>query len=363
MSSKVFISYAHKDEEFIHKLALDLEDRKVPVWVDHGDLHGGMDWESEIKNNIRGCQVFILMISPRSMASQYVMKEIDWALEYGKPIVPLFYQNTKLTKAQEQKLSGFQYHFFNRGGYANNLTDLLQALRHHNVQADTDSAAVAQRRRQRLGQAVKPNWGQVFAKTPGWAFAWSLGWAIFWVVLLLIAFVLDSDNGELSSFVMAPLGGAFGGFLGGLGAGLFTMFALRHHTTNIGWKHMRVSIWIWGFIGPVGAFAVGAISVILFTTFNAFVPSACDGGLAECIGQGFGEALGYALVVILVALLWALIAVFGVGLIAGWFAVRRIRRLEPGILGRQAIWVMIGWGLGAIGALLGTGLVLDLFLS
>jgi hypothetical protein len=36
------------------------------------------------------------------------------------------------------------------------------------------------------------------------------------------------------------------------------------------------------------------------------------------------------------------------GLIAGGVAVRKIRRLEPGILGRQSAWVVIGWGLGAL---------------
>jgi hypothetical protein len=32
--------------------------------------------------------------------------------------------------------------------------------------------------------------------------------------------------------------------------------------------------------------------------------------------------------------------------------VRHIRRLEPGILGRQAIWVVLGWGAGAVVAVM-----------
>jgi uncharacterized membrane protein YeaQ/YmgE (transglycosylase-associated protein family) len=40
---------------------------------------------------------------------------------------------------------------------------------------------------------------------------------------------------------------------------------------------------------------------------------------------------------------YSLIAFLMIGTVAGWLAVRHIRRLEPGILGRQAIWVIISY--------------------
>ena len=60
---------------------------------------------------------------------------------------------------------------------------------------------------------------------------------------------------------------------------------------------------------------------------------------SECVGLLIG---------ILIGLMSSIGVVLVVGLVAGAVAVRRIRRLEPGILGRQAAWVVIGWGLGAV---------------
>jgi hypothetical protein len=66
----------------------------------------------------------------------------------------------------------------------------------------------------------------------------------------------------------------------------------------------------------------------------------------------------HVLFAILVGILSGLAAVLIVGLVAGAIAVRRIRRLEPGILGRQTAWVVVGWGLGAVvGVVAGFGLV------
>jgi hypothetical protein len=42
-------------------------------------------------------------------------------------------------------------------------------------------------------------------------------------------------------------------------------------------------------------------------------------------------------------------------------AVRHIRRLEPGILGRQAFWVVLGWGLGADVAAIASMVIFSLF--
>ena len=45
---------------------------------------------------------------------------------------------------------------------------------------------------------------------------------------------------------------------------------------------------------------------------------------------------------------FAEIGMLFIGMGGGSVVPRRCRRLEPGILGRQAFWVVLGWGLGAI---------------
>jgi hypothetical protein len=363
MVGKVFISYAHKDQAFIHKVALDLEEQGAPVWLDHGDLHGGMDWQTQIEENIKDCAVFILMISPRSLASRYVLQELDWALQYQKPVIPLFYQNTKLKPDLDGKINGFQYLFFNQGSFSDNFIDLSQALAKQGVQVNTDPQAIEARRKARFGKSQPVKWGTVLAKTPGWALAWSFGWALFWLVLSLLSLVSGAGSEDLGdNLLLAIFSGGVGGFVGGLGAGLFTMVALRRYADNISWRHMRMSIWIWGIIGPVGTFIVVAISLSLAAAGSLVDSGPCTGGFADCLGQGIGDAIGSAILLILIALLWALISVTSIGFVAGWFATRRMRKLEPGILARNSLGVMVGWGLGGLVSVIAAAAVLG-FLS
>jgi len=50
---------------------------------------------------------------------------------------------------------------------------------------------------------------------------------------------------------------------------------------------------------------------------------------------------------------FAEIGMLFIGMDSGSIILRRCRRLEPGILGRQAFWVVLGWGLGAVLAMAG----------
>ena len=44
MAQEVFISYSHRDDEFVLRLASDLEDRGASVWIDRGNIQGGEQW-------------------------------------------------------------------------------------------------------------------------------------------------------------------------------------------------------------------------------------------------------------------------------------------------------------------------------
>ncbi len=261
MSGQIFISYSRRDQEFVFKLANDLEARGGRVWLDQADIRGGTQWRQSIDNGIEQASAFLLLISPDAMDSEYVNFELELAEEQGKPIFPLIYRRTNIP----ENLSRFQFINFTKGGYQKNLTDLLAGLSSQGIdfQAAPELASEEQanRRRELMGAPIKVRWGTVLKKIPGWAFAWGLGWGIFWVVFaILLAF---SDNSSGSVFLL-PIGGFVGGLMGGLLAGLITMIALRHNAANISWKHMKSSIRIWGLVGPVGtAIAFGLVILLI----------------------------------------------------------------------------------------------------
>ena len=364
MPEWLFISYSRRDQEFVLRLATDLEDRGAQVWIDQGDIQSGERWRESITRGVQNCKAFVLVVSPDSINSKYVAEELSLALKQRKPIIPLMYRKTDIPAMLNAQLEGYQFLDFRKGGYAQNLSDLVAALEAHGVALhaarELTAEERARRRRQRLGAPIATDWGAVFSKMPGWAFAWGIGWAIFWMALLFASMILG--NSEFERFPVRLVGGMAvsgfaGGLIGGLLAGFFTMLALRHNAGSIRWKHMSPAISIWGLVGPIGALAAGAIGLAGFQSVSAD----CAGlSLNECAGSIIGNAIGNAVLMAFAAIGYAVAALFGIGVVAGWLAVRHIRRLEPGILGRQAIWVVLGWGGGAVAATIGTLMVASL---
>lgn len=352
MSGSIFISYSRQDQEFVFKLANDLESRGGKVWLDQADIRGGTQWRQSIAKGIQQSSAFLLLISPDSMKSEYVNVELEIAEEQGKPIFPLIYRRTDIP----DNLSRFQFIDFTQGGYQKNLTDLLSGLSIQGIEfhdaPELTADEQASRRRELMGAPVKVRWGTVLKKIPGWAFAWGLGWGIYWIVMAI--FIAYTNDDLPDGIFFLPFGGFLGGLIAGLLAGFITMMALRHNAANIAWKHMKSSIRIWGLVGPVGSIIAGWLALALFNyeSINLMAGIDCaDAGLTDCIGEMVGGFVGTLFLgIIVIAFLiigYVLLTIFVLGLISGWLAVRHIRRLEPGILGKQAIWVVIGWGISA----------------
>jgi hypothetical protein len=84
----IILSYSRKDEAVVKALAEGLEAAKREVWFDH-DLGGGDAWWDSILENIRTATVFLFALSDASLHSKPCRLELDYALELGRPIVPV----------------------------------------------------------------------------------------------------------------------------------------------------------------------------------------------------------------------------------------------------------------------------------
>jgi hypothetical protein len=356
MTRDIFISYSRRDQEFVTRLASDLDAQVAGVWFDQATIQAGQKWHDEIMEGIRDCKAFILVLSPDAMESRYVRDEVNKALELGKMIFPVIYRPARWTGEFESLVRDIQTLDLRSGSYTDNFQKLVDGL----IEA---GAGKATGERPFLREPIKPSLNVVFSKVPGWAFAWSLGWLVFWIVVLIFFSFLvisqgDFGSDDLESFLVILVSGSVGGFIGGLLAGLFTMLALRPNAPSIAWKHMRPTIRIWGISGPLGMLISGLITAFLIA-IGALGASGtdpdCSGmGFGDCIGQILGSAIGQfiglVIVVLLVFLLFMVAAWFLTGMFAGWQVVRHIRRLEPGITRSQGWRVSAGWGCGAITA-------------
>jgi internalin A len=88
-ATKVFISYGHDDKEFTQKLASELGKQIIEPWWDFDSLKGGHNWQKEIQQGIKLCDFFLVVLTPKSVESEWVTKEIMYANEYKKTIIPL----------------------------------------------------------------------------------------------------------------------------------------------------------------------------------------------------------------------------------------------------------------------------------
>src|SRR5574338_874839 len=84
----IFISYSHKDTEYAHKLADNLQIQGFDIWID-ARLDYGAHWPLEIQRRLDSCDAFILIMSPRSFESEWVQSELQRAKRKLKPIFPL----------------------------------------------------------------------------------------------------------------------------------------------------------------------------------------------------------------------------------------------------------------------------------
>jgi tetratricopeptide (TPR) repeat protein len=83
-----FISYSHKDKEYVDRLQAALEEEGFEVWVDER-INYGEEWTRVVQQHVDGCDAFIAVISKNAEESDWVQSELARAKRKKKPIFPL----------------------------------------------------------------------------------------------------------------------------------------------------------------------------------------------------------------------------------------------------------------------------------
>ena len=85
----IFISYSSKDGAEAEKMKLLLSDRGFETWMAPGDIPAGKKYASVIVSAIRDCSCFLLLLTENAQASTWVPKEVERAVSFKRPIVPV----------------------------------------------------------------------------------------------------------------------------------------------------------------------------------------------------------------------------------------------------------------------------------
>jgi hypothetical protein len=135
-SPSVFVSHTSSDKKrLVAKLARDLRDGGAQVFYDEWSIRPAQRLRDKISDAIRGCTHFLIILSRRSVRSNWVKNELDQAMilrirGFGPEILPVVFGRVVLDDIPLD-LAGLRWVTFKaaRGPqYEQGLLDLLKAL-------------------------------------------------------------------------------------------------------------------------------------------------------------------------------------------------------------------------------------------
>jgi len=108
--AEAFLSHSSTDRRFVNRLVTVLVRHGVPVFCSKKSIRGAQQWHDEIGAALARCDWFLLVLSPRSVASKWVKHELLFALrsdQYEGRIVPILYRTCDADRLS-WTLSSFQ---------------------------------------------------------------------------------------------------------------------------------------------------------------------------------------------------------------------------------------------------------------
>ena len=99
--NKVFISHSSRDRTFVVRIAEVLQQHRITYWYSGTDIVGAQQWHDEIGRALHRCNWFLLVLTPEAIRSEWVKRELFFALNesrYRKRIVPLLCKRCKYSQ-------------------------------------------------------------------------------------------------------------------------------------------------------------------------------------------------------------------------------------------------------------------------
>ncbi len=170
----VFVSHSHLDNTFGLRLIADLRARisTEAVWYDvSGGLHGGDEWWREIVRQITARDIFLVILSPHALTSDWVPREMAMAyhlhVKRGKRLLPIYFRPCDLTVDWEI-IHGLPCRDpqTDAVGYAQDLAAIVADILRQPVPPPPPDDPRFPRRLASLGYTARPNGGDLVIVPP-----------------------------------------------------------------------------------------------------------------------------------------------------------------------------------------------------
>jgi len=93
----VFLSFSHADRETAAQISDALKALGVEAWND-ANVPACNDWGDHLREAMKKADAVVLLMTPASLASAYVMSEIGAAVAAHKPVIPVVPANGRVPR-------------------------------------------------------------------------------------------------------------------------------------------------------------------------------------------------------------------------------------------------------------------------
>jgi hypothetical protein len=127
LPQEVFLSHSANDRQFVNELATAMRRHGIPVWYSQTNILGAQQWHDEIGGALQRCDWFAVVLSPSSVESMWVKRELLKALEqrrFENRIIPIVFEASDYERLS-WTLSFFQMVDFT-GLFADGMRNLLR---------------------------------------------------------------------------------------------------------------------------------------------------------------------------------------------------------------------------------------------
>jgi hypothetical protein len=105
----IFISYSRADRGFVDRLANQLVEHRVSVWLDKWEIHVGDSLIAKIQEGITGASGLLIVLSKNSVKSEWCKKELNSALireleEKRVVVLPILIEDCEIPLFLREKL-------------------------------------------------------------------------------------------------------------------------------------------------------------------------------------------------------------------------------------------------------------------
>ncbi|MDA8054350.1 MAG: toll/interleukin-1 receptor domain-containing protein [Thermoplasmatales archaeon] len=85
----IFLSHSVRDVKMIEEISKEFNDKDLDLYIAEQDIQPGSNLLDKIRDAIKKCDIFVVVISKNGLRSKWVHSEIGIAIASNKRIVPI----------------------------------------------------------------------------------------------------------------------------------------------------------------------------------------------------------------------------------------------------------------------------------